>query len=97
MNLRQRYKKAKQKIALLEKQPVVRNFVRETYEPIKKCGCSIEVNPWEMEHPEIIMQEIGNKMMKEVTDCIRVESTLDKYTGKVVIRASLRVIREVIQ
>lgn len=93
MNLRQRYKKAKQKIALLEGQPV-QNIVLIKDEPIKKCGCELKVEPWEIEHQEIIMEEIGHKMMKEVADCIRVESTLDEYTGKVVIRASLRVIGE---
>lgn len=93
MNLRKRYKKAKQKIALLEKQ-TVRNIELIKDEPIKKCACKIMVEPWKIEHPEIIMEEIGQKLMKEVADCIRVENTLDEYTGKVVIRASLRVIGE---
>ena len=94
MNLRQRYKRAKQKIALLEKQPVAQNIVEVQDKPIRRCICRKSVKPWEMDHPEIIMEELAHEIMKDVFKCAKVESAFDVTTGDFVISVRLRVIDE---
>ena len=94
MNLRQRYKKAKQKIALLEKQTVKPMYISATEKPIRTIQTVVRVEPWEMEHSEVVMEQIANNLMAEVLKCAKVEGTLEIGSGKFAIVARIRVIDE---
>jgi hypothetical protein len=94
MNLRQRYKKAKQKIELLENQTVKPMYISATEKPIRTVQTVVRVQPYEMEHPEVVLEEVANNLMAEAFKCAKMEGSLEIGSGKYVIRATMRVIDE---
>lgn len=94
MNLRQKYKRAKQKIALLEKQTVEPIYISATGKPIRTVQTVVRVQPYEMEHPEVVIEEVATNLMVEAIKCAKVEGTLEIGSGQYVIRAMMRVIDE---
>lgn len=94
MNLRQRYKRAKQKIELLEKQMVKPIYISQKEKPIRIVQAVVRVQPYEMDHPEVVMEEVANKLMAEAFKFAKVEGNLDIGDGKYSIRARMTVIDE---
>lgn len=94
MNLRQRYKRAKQKIALLENQTVKPKYISVTGKPIRTVQAVVRVQPWEMEHPEVVMKEVAHKLMTEAFKYAKVEGSLDMGDGRYSVRGRMTVIDE---
>lgn len=94
MNLRQRYKKAKQKLAIYDSKTINPVIAEETELPIETLAVKRIVPYNDINCIDSIKQDIAKQLFDEMLKKTFFESYIDEFTGNIVIQAKLRIVND---